>query len=499
MARSGRVAQYCLIGLAALVPMYAAAATLSLPEVAPIPADAGKHGRPFNSAVVDLSSYGYVESEYRMSGSTNTYRAANHWGRDGVWDVRTTNGQQDYATRLLVRRPADPKAFNGVVIVEWLNVTLGFDTDVEWAQSYEQFMRDGYAWVGVSAQTTGVNALRSWDRQRYGSLHERDNGQSYDIFTQAEQAVRANFGLMLGGAAPKVIIGAGQSQSATRLITYFNAIQPLYHAYDAFLLHDRTAGSAPLDQSPFNNRALSQSGPFPSYLRTDGVTPAIQVESETDVSLLQFSHARQPDNAYLRTWEVAGAAHGDAYSQQTLSAEVQRDLNLPPVDCGKPINSFPLHYALNAAWGALMHWVLGGTPPPSAEPIQTTVGGVIQRDAYGNALGGVRLPDIQVPVASYTAGNHSAIGSGQGFDGEFVCTLLGATEPLSSYTLDQLYNTHHSYSSDYVQAAASALSAGFMTTADYNQAVDDARSSDVGKPLVLLNEGVGFANWGQLR
>ena len=36
----------------------------------------------------------------------------------------------DYTTRMLVRRPADPKKFNGTVIVEWNNVTAQHDSCV---------------------------------------------------------------------------------------------------------------------------------------------------------------------------------------------------------------------------------------------------------------------------------------------------------------------------------------------------------------------------------
>ena len=34
-------------------------------------------------------------------------------------------------TRLIPRRPP-PQAFNGVVVVEWLNVTGGPDKDIDW-------------------------------------------------------------------------------------------------------------------------------------------------------------------------------------------------------------------------------------------------------------------------------------------------------------------------------------------------------------------------------
>jgi len=50
--------------------------------------------------------------------------------------------------------------------------------------------------------------------------------------------------------------------------------------------------------------------PFPALIRTDLTTPFLQIETEGDIEELGFGFARQPDNAHLRTWELAGAAHG---------------------------------------------------------------------------------------------------------------------------------------------------------------------------------------------
>ena len=75
-----------------------------------------------------------------------------------------------YLTRMIVRRPADPKRFNGTVLVEWLNVTNGFDADNLWFFDWEHVLREGYAWVGVSAQNVGVARLVSWNPTRYAGF-----------------------------------------------------------------------------------------------------------------------------------------------------------------------------------------------------------------------------------------------------------------------------------------------------------------------------------------
>ena len=66
-----------------------------------------------------------------------------------------------YKTRAVVYRPIDPKKFNGTVIVEWLNVSGGLDANPDWTLTHNELIRDGFAWVGVSAQAVGVNQLRN--------------------------------------------------------------------------------------------------------------------------------------------------------------------------------------------------------------------------------------------------------------------------------------------------------------------------------------------------
>ena len=96
-----------------------------------------------------------------------------------------------YKTRMLVRRPANPENFNGVVLVEWVNVTSGYNLDANWEFSRDYLTRAGYAWVGVSAQRVSVQqppyGLTAWSPTRYGTLDVTVGGKitndslSYDI------------------------------------------------------------------------------------------------------------------------------------------------------------------------------------------------------------------------------------------------------------------------------------------------------------------------------
>ncbi len=94
------------------------------------------------------------------------------WTADGVWPAQPTT-HADFRTRLLVRRPVDPAAFNGTVVVEWDNVSAGFDTGPTWTAAIDELLRRGYAYVGVSAQKVGVEQMKASNVARYGTLTTR--------------------------------------------------------------------------------------------------------------------------------------------------------------------------------------------------------------------------------------------------------------------------------------------------------------------------------------
>ena len=206
----------------------------------------------------------------------------------------------NYSTRIVVRRPVAPAKFNGVVLAEWMNVSNNWDQEVDWFQTHEHLIRQGFVWVGVSAQRAGLHTattgLRAWSPSRYGALDVtvgntvNNDSLSYDIFSQAMKAIRSPAGLdPLGSlAAPEYVIATGHSQSAGRLRTYANSIQPLSNILDAVVLHG--GGGA---------------------MRTDLPMPIFRINSEGDVAGGIGNGARAADSPIFRLWEVAGASHGD--------------------------------------------------------------------------------------------------------------------------------------------------------------------------------------------
>jgi hypothetical protein len=91
---------------------------------------------PFFSTWYDLEGAGYVEQEFYISGNADAYSTTG----------ALVGSDVPYKSRLIVRRPTNPARFNGTVLVEWQNVTAGYDLDALWSV---HAMRAGYAWIGV--------------------------------------------------------------------------------------------------------------------------------------------------------------------------------------------------------------------------------------------------------------------------------------------------------------------------------------------------------------
>ncbi len=128
---------------------------------------------------------------------------------------------------------------------------------------------------------------------------------------------------------------------------------------------------------------------------------------------------------------------------------------------------------MNAAFDHLQRWVIDGTAPPTAPPIETSAVGppaVIVRDDRGNAAGGIRLAEHAVPTGVNTGQN-----SGPGF-----CRLYGSHADFDANTLAALYPTHSAYVSAVKEATARNLKAGYILMADADATIAAAEASNIG-------------------
>jgi alpha/beta hydrolase family protein len=443
----------------------------------------------------DLASVGYTSQEFFLSGTATAYTSTKPLTEDGRWTAKPAS-TAPYKTRIVVYRPADPSRFDGTVFVEWLNVTAGFESSPDWQSGHRAIIDAGAAWVGVSAQLIGVQGgqdivpgapsggLKGADPARYASLSHPGDSYSYDIFSQAGAAIRRTRGIApLGGLRPKRVIAMGESQSAYRMVTYIDAIHPLVHVFDGFLVHSRGAQASALSEKPQKQIRT----PASVLIRNDVDVPVLIFETETDLlpNGLGYLPAQQPDSKHLRVWEVAGTAHADAYTAtavgftDTGDGKAEAALLDPaaatggPLNCSEAINNGPAYTVLLTALTKLERWVRNGTPPPRAPRLTTTKGRnpTVARDVHGNARGGIRTPLVDVPIATL---------SGIPNKGGTFCSLFGSTTPFDAATLAHLYPTHAAYVTAFNRSTDRALKAGFLLPAEAAKLETAAAQSTIG-------------------
>ncbi len=442
----------------------------------------------FGTSAFDGSAFGYMEEEYFIGGTATSYTSATPLSEDGSWTVEAKD-TADFKTRIVVRRPVEAADFGGTAYVEWLNVTAGLDTGPTWSLSWIDIIRQGAVWVGVSTQRVGVEGggnpmgefrvLKKADPDRYGTLNHPGDNYSYDIFSQAGATVWRQADTILGGLQPEVVIAAGESQSGFRMASYLNAFAPMHDVYNGYLVHSRGSRAANLycatncadPGDPSDVRT-----PTVVRIREDLTRPVLNFVTETDVvgTNLGYRRAEQPDSDVFRNWEVAGTAHGDAYSlgigdgeKGDGAADVElfeaqfgapTSVYMGIIECSKPINAGPHTYVLRAALRALDAWIRTGVAPagmPKLENNAEITG--YATDANGVALGGIRTPYVDVPLA---------VLSGLGQEGGGFCGLFGTTTTFTAEQMDALYPTADDFVAKWNEATDAAVAAGAILEID---------------------------------
>jgi hypothetical protein len=269
----------------------------------------------------------------------------------------------------------------------------------------------------------------------------------------------------MGGLKTKRVLAVGNSQSANRLHTYVNRVQGDASVVEAFLLD---AGGA---------KTYAGEPPVPviQLLSEDGLSPSTPNVSQS-----------------YRLWEVPAASHNDADTgahdatnsrttthapKQPYAAEEEIHRNSHYGEEGlsthatcAPVladggNEYPRRYAVRAAVHHLDSWATSGTPAPVAPRAEFDALGLPRRDEHGNALGGLRLPPLDVPVATYPA---------------TACGLFGLTIAFDPVKLAGLYPTHEGYVAQMQAATERTVAAGFLLPPDAEELMMLARASSVG-------------------
>jgi Alpha/beta hydrolase domain len=472
----------------------AALADTPVPTVSkPIAVTKASHpfgGAEFQLRPQNLKRQGYVETEHLVSGKANVYT----WTQPGPAKVRTPGAP--YTTRILVRRPKRAQDFSGNVVVEMLNPSNLFDLNIGWALAHKQIMRNGDAWIGITAKPIAVDALKSFDPKRYRQLswanplplsdpancptvptdssRTTENGLIWDINSQVGKWLKSDAKSNPLRGEVKHLYGFGYSQTGSFLTTYVNAIHPLdvrrngAPIYDGYIV-EVSGGATAINQCE---------PPIPvgdprRVIRNAGV-PVLKAMSQSDYLNARSSWREDSDARAdrYRYYEVAGAGHASPdelyYSARPDDIE-QANRNVPPVACNEgPRSRLSMSLATKAMVRNLDQWVRRGIPAPRAELIKVENGQPVY-DEHGNVIGGVRSPYVDVPTATW---HGSATGAS-------FCFIAGWEEPFSQQKLQTLYPTHDDYVGKVIRNVGQLVVDRFVTLADGLELIDEAYRSDV--------------------
>ncbi len=386
----------------------------------------------------DMAHYGYVAKEYFVSGMANG---------------------APYKTRIVVRKPADDDDFSGLVLAESMHPS-GNAWMLHFTHRYT--MNSGH--ISVDILTSNPTAFAEYNEERYGDL-ETTNGQSSEIIAQVGALLKSRqANSPLAGLPLRKMVLAGTSASAGVLIRYLPThmsmrLADLGPIFDGFL--------------PTSTGGTIQSVDV----------PLIQVPTMTEVhrgNATTRQDGDEPDNQY-RSYEFAGMAHIDSRDAAAYY----------PDPCKFPISRFPMAAYMSVALDHLLKWVDEGITPPRAQRIwvdRTTAndGSHMALDEYGNAIGGIRNPYVDVPTKKISVRNEGAdppIPDAHPFVGtrgpqaqNQLCGLAGYEIAFSRNQLKELYGDMRNYKAKVEQSYDQRVREGWALPVYKDVVMADAAS-----------------------
>ena len=305
---------------------------------------------------------GYEESEYFVSGRGRLYE----YTGTGVRVVSPCPASAEragcrnvpYTTRMLVKRPVNPRRFSGTIVVEPFNPSSGYDIANVWDRSWPYFVSRGDVFVGWTARYAAINALKLFEPGRYrplrwGQNSVVDDGITFDIAAQIGALFKLNGrGSPTHGLRVRRVFEAGFSQDGGFAFTQADVFNSIERLPDGGPVYDGYVPGGTLGPAPSINFDLTPAGSLPPSDRRNRMqprdVPVIQINTETEEAIFGAATGfgyRRPDSDApsdrYRLWEVPGASHISNDLGATTMTE-QRDLAelegiplaaLPPTGC----------------------------------------------------------------------------------------------------------------------------------------------------------------------
>jgi hypothetical protein len=268
-------------------------------------------------------------------------------------------------------------------------------------------------------------------------------------------------------------------------LRYINMVVDAYGLVDGFVPAGSPLTTALADRKPILwLNSEDEVGGLATF--TEGSDAGDVEIPQTGLRAMQAESGPRDDEGMFRLWEVAGASHVNVWLSLWSAAVQRRDFqgeaaNWNPTAAGTygaspeatygecEANYFPARFAWRAALERLRVWVQDGEEPPAADRIARTTDDegkpAIERDEDDDAVGGLRLPTIDVPVATYEGS---------------ACGLTGRTTRFDGSTLAERYPSHQDYVDAIAAANQAAVERGHLRERDAAALLARAEASPVG-------------------
>jgi hypothetical protein len=393
------------LAIAVVLVAMAAAASAATPPVPAISGPVTGPGRMYPDPPVSITpkavkveDFPYLTEEYFVSG---------------------TIADTPYATRIIVRRPRDTKAFSGTVVSEALHAG-GRSLIFEWSR--QSILTRHHMFVEIVHSPANLNLLKTFNAERYAPLNIA-MGQTNEVIAQVGRLIKSKTGPFAAYDVKRTTL-MGTSASSATVRTYLAAHPNLRMPdgtpiFDGFLLTS-TLGNAPM---PIVD------------------VPIVQMPTQTEVATYaeQGIAYRRPDSDEagnrFRLYEVAGMPHNNSRDNPGF----QND------PCTLPVTDFPAGAFTALGLDHLIEWIANGKTPPHAPPIAVDQdskndGSPLALDEHGNAKGGIRNVWVDVPIAT-----NGVFGKGKTPQQDRLCQLAGTKVPLADDVLRKLYKNNADY------------------------------------------------------
>ena len=424
--------------------------------------------------VWDASAFGYRVDEYLMSGSGPTFAPISDteagkadrpntsipWGqRDTAYAAnlpadfspRPQSGIGNYTTRIILYRPRDPKKFSGNLIMEPFHP--GGTIEV-FSVANRFFLARGDAVVHIDVPGR-FDSVKKFSEERYGRLSMPDRSLFWTSVSQIATLLK------IGGPNSPLPVPmrhlymTGYSGSADTVYTFLSYHHQLTRTPDGKPVF---SGYLPMSHlmpvPPIDAVIVTTATQSDMFGATDGDTPATRA----------FRTAFNSDarDARRRRYEVPGAFHAPFQPPEPGMAIPLRERGSGMFAAcmaaqNWPAEAQPNHVPNRAMLEACFHhasrWAADGVAPPHAPLIDTDADGKILTDENGNAKGGLRFPDIAVPVETF-------IPAARG--GTRSCASTGYSLPFSREKLVALYSNREQYLALYDAVADKLVKDGFI-------------------------------------